>query len=284
MYVNHNENKRLWAAFGQSLQEVERWLEVAPKRWATMSAARTPASRDWDLEAGMAGARHLARFGWREGAENLSTLLQAGDVETSKQNVQRWDIAGFEPDIGRFMAGDPAHMRRRSRVAEIVREPIVQIAYNITANANVSAPMLARMGAAMVAVIDQLETRGRRVELSVTFCAESYKGRQIMGWQVKQAQDQPNLADIAYSVSHPAAMRRIGFAMQDRAPGYYELVSRGTATALRPGELPYMEDVLVINGLATGSRPGSVASAAHVLASQLNEAAGYNLVDPPVKL
>lgn len=281
MIIRYERQGRTFAAFGESLMDVAAWIRTSERHWPLDSSVSNKRKDNWDLSAGFDGALRMCRDGWSDGARDLSTLLHAADIKNDKRTVEKWDIAGYEPDVARYLAGDPAHMRRRTRNPDVTRAPVVSIVYNITANANVTAKSLALMGSAMVAIVDQLETRGRRVDLCAAFCASLKTGRRVVtGWRVKAPEDQMDLAAVAFSIAHPAAMRRIAFAMEERSPREWSEPGYGAANIVLPGELPDTDpEALRVNGLAGGGTPSTVRGAIEMLTLQINTAAGFELVE-----
>jgi hypothetical protein len=90
-----------------------------------------------------------------------------------KEDSWRYDVAGELPDIGRFLAGDPAHMKRHGHPKG--HRPIISLAINVIANAMITAQQMANYGAALVTVVDQIENAGRRVDLVCAFAALQFR-------------------------------------------------------------------------------------------------------------
>lgn len=281
MIVQHTRTGSHFAAFGESLMDVAAWLRSSERHWVYDGSISNKRKPEWDLSAGYDGAMRMCRDGWSDGARDLSNLLHAADIKNDKRTVEKWDIAGYEPDVARYLGGDPAHMRRRTRNPDVTRAPVVSIIYNITANANITAKSLALMGSAMVAIVDQLETRGRRVDLCAAFVAGLNGGNRVVtGWRVKSPEDQMDLAAVAFSIAHPAAMRRIAFGMEERSPRHFQQPGYGSSMTILPGELPDTdEDALRVQGLSGGGAPTSVRGAIEMLTMQINTAAGFELVE-----
>jgi hypothetical protein len=290
MIVRFDRAARRFTAFGDSLPDVDAYLRGTKPVWRIEKSRTSSPTDAWDLSAGWYGALTLARNGWSDGARELHELLSAADIQNKKAHVERWGVAGYAPDVPRYLAGDPSHMRRRSRSPDVTHKPIVSIIYNITANHNVSAKSLALMGSAMAAIIDQLENKGRRVDLSCAFVSENFgraQGKVVSGWRVKRAEDHLDLASVAFSIAHPAAMRRLCLAICERSPYDFQDGCYGHARHVRPGDLPDADvDALIVQGLAgSGSaRPSSVLGAVNYLAGQVNAAAGFDLIETKVQL
>lgn len=284
MIVRHERGGATWVALADNLMDLVGYLRSSERHWDVTDARSTRRTDTWDLSAGYDGAMRMAHDGWSDGARDLSQLLQAADIRNDKETIERWDIAGHEPDVARYLAGNPAHMRRRTRNPEVTRAPVLSLIYNITANAHISARSLALMGSAMAAIVDQLETRGRRVDLTAAFVARTRGGRATVAWKVKRPEDQMDLSAVAFSIAHPAALRRLSFAALERSPRHWQAPGYGWSDAIKIEELPIDQDTMVIQGLSVGGCPTSVLSAVNMLAGQINAAAGEDLVEVTVKL
>lgn len=195
------------------LYELTGWLAATPALWRSRNSETNRALPEWDLGVGYAGALKLARDGWSEGARNVE-FSDAQPLAAAMLKTKVLDFAGELPDIGRYVSGEPMHMtshRRKER-------PIVHLVVNLWASGGTSARTFTTYGRALLALVDQLESGGHRVELDVVF-PTAPKGHVVCaGWKVKRAADALDPAALAFSIAHPAAMRRLGFAMVERAP------------------------------------------------------------------
>lgn len=206
---------RCYRMMGDSLADVQSFLELTPRKWSSNSSSSNTAEHSWDLGVGYRGALELTKTGWLAGAQDLSSRLSTFMPPRDKDDSWRYDVAGELPDIGRYLAGDPAHMRRHGHPKG--HRPIISIAINIRTTWSIKATQMANFGAAMCAIIDMIEHTGRRVELVATCLGNSNQTRLSCGWTVKKAEDPLDLAAVAFSLAHPAAFRRIGFAMFERS-------------------------------------------------------------------
>jgi hypothetical protein len=129
------------------------------------------------------------------------------------------------------------------------------------------------------AAIDQIESAGRRVDLIVAMMAQQGNLRNVIGWQVKQADDHADLAAIAFSIAHPASLRRIGFAMYERtkSPTWMGYGQPGKMTA---EDLPdAMPNVLCLSGLTSNFGACRTLDAAIMFVrDEINAAADEELV------
>jgi hypothetical protein len=192
----------------------------------------------------------------------------------------KFDIAGHYPDVGRFVSGQPDHMLTKGKVHG--KKPTVHIICNMTASSSVSAQEYLNFGTALCAIVDKLEASGRRVQLDVTFANALRIHRTVVGWNVKQPGDPLDLSAVAFSLAHPAAYRRLGFAMWERTPigDYSPGHGRCTPLTKKDAELIDGENALILNGdggsLSSCRTP---AGAVDFVSHQLNRVAGEILVE-----
>lgn len=223
--INKHENGA-HVIFADDLVQAVRFIETTARLWTSAWSESNTATAKWDLGVGFEGAKRLARDGWREGAAEALKLIGSIPPYTGK-TVDKFDVAGERVDIGRYLAGEPAHMRSKRR--EIRKRPIIHIVVSMAVSVSVNASDYMRYGAALASVIDNLETRGKRVHLDIvmgltTELASSYKKsiRHISGWTIKRAEEPMDIESLIFSLSHPAANRRLGYALSERSPKDYE--------------------------------------------------------------
>lgn len=268
---------RSYVQFANDLVDLEDWLQRTPRRWTGNSSFTNRPQTKWDLGVGYTGALKMAKQGWTKGAADLHFAVQALPQQ-SRATTIRYDVAGEFPDIARFTAGDPLHMRSHRRQKQ--HSPLIHMVVNVIASSGTRASAFANYGAALVALIDQIENTGRRVELDVVTVNGTTGTRLVSGWKVKRAEDACDLSAIAFSVAHPAAYRRLMFAMWERSradmyrPGYgsCETLKQSDAEAIGAA------DALLIDGIGTYTelKPEKALALA---VRQINKAAGETLVE-----
>lgn len=269
-----------YVAFGESLDDVGRWIEQTPRKWRQASSAGTGYGNGWDLNLGWEGALRLAREGWTQGALNLNNRPEGLPPPVNHHYDLKYDVGGQLPDVPRFLSGDPAHMITRGK--RIGNPPVVHLCINMWILAMISAQEQANYGTAMVALIDKIESTGRRVELDVTFIGRSGGQTVVLGWKVKQASEHCDLAAVAFAIAHPASFRRFGFAMVERSPSHWNWGGYGRNSYLTPeyAALIGADGALLIDGV--GGAHGAcrtVEGAVQYAAQQINKAAGETLVE-----
>lgn len=197
-----------------SMAELARWIEATPKTWTTDSSTSAMATDNWDLGAGYEGALELSRKGWVEGANRVQRSLKTLSSPQRAPKLRN-DFVGHMPHVPRYCAGAPDNMIRKARDGAKAA-PVLTLYAQVDALANVNAKYMANFGAAVAQYVRQLEAKGTRVELWGVMVST---GREYIShaWRVKQASQPLDLPTLAFSIGHPAMLRRIGFALLERA-------------------------------------------------------------------
>lgn len=260
------------------LPGVERHLRDNPGAWRYKGSteART---EEWDLGLGYEGACRLAKEGWSEGAAMLDAKL--GAVIPSGGRSSRWGYSqtGGSVNIGRYLTGHPKNMRSRTK-RQAGSAPVYHLVINTVCSALITATQMVNYGVALVGLIDRLENTGKRVHLDVvmvtkTYCSEAPDTRLSVGWNVKRSSEQLDLAAVAFALAHPAAFRRLGFAMMERSPKECESDGYGMCIDAHWSDVPDADDgTMVIDGIQhSPSRCNSPQDALRLVIEQLNKAA-----------
>jgi hypothetical protein len=204
-----------------SLYELEAWIDRTPRVWGADTSERDYghyAQASWDLNAGYAGARALARNGWIEGAQRVQEALKAFTPNTPQPDTKT-DVYGFRPHVPRFCAGAPDSMIRHANVATLGCGKVLTLVVPLFLSAFTEAQYASNFGVAVAQYVNQLETDGTRVELIGCFTQK----HENSGWHtshsftIKNADQPLDLAVVAFALGHPAMFRRIGFALQERS-------------------------------------------------------------------
>jgi hypothetical protein len=96
-------------------------------------------------------------------------------------------------------------------------KPVITLAVQINARSDVSAQCMSNYGLAIARYVDEMEAAGYSVEVIAAMCTTIKGDRLVQGWTVKNAGEPMNLPDMAFSIGHPAAFRRLGFALRERS-------------------------------------------------------------------
>lgn len=289
--INRTEDvttKRHVRIFGDGLNEVEAYLKGNPKKWREAQSKDNPASDYWDFNLGYEGAVKLARDGWPDGAAMIDTALKAL-IPTSGRDEGRWGYSqsGTSVALSRYLSGHPKNMRS-CRKKEMGSSKVLHMVVNTVASCAVNAKQMANYGAALVGLIDRLEARGRRVHLDcVQVIRTNGNCRLAVGWNVKVASEQVDLSQVAFAIAHPAAFRRIGFAMMERSPSEMHTTGYGFCMDAKADDVPiYNDGTMIVDGVNhEPKRCNSPKDALRFAIEQVNKAAvlaGHASVESPL--
>lgn len=272
----------LWRAHGESVADVQAWLGSTRKTWHGNSVVTDHMDSSWTLGDSYKRVQELAREGWSEGAQNISDILANRLPARSKVNRWKHDMAGVLPDVPRHLSGLPDCMLTRGH--DNARKPVIAMFVNVWIRCDVKAKHMANYGAAVVAAIDQIENKGKHVELTAGVVAPHSKNSQLImsaTWDVKRAQDPVDFGALAFSLAHPGASRRFGWDMWRRSDkrddtGY----GRGVGYIAKEEDLiDPVPGVLILTGLNSDpNRCATIEDAIAFVRNQINQAAGEELV------
>lgn len=292
--VNRSSNweaTRHVLAYGDSLGDAVQWLKDRGEIWTTAdgqgSRFNSHGSKTWDRGADYPKALELADHGWEEGMSLIDTALHAIIPAAGREARWGWGVTGGSVSVGRFLTGHPKSMRSR-RKKEAGAAPVLHIVVNTVASCAINSDQMVNYGAAITGLIDRLETAGRRVHLDCVMVTRANKGiRLSVGWNVKRASEHVDLSQIAFSLAHPAAFRRIGFAMMERTAADVYTGGYGQCADALPCDVPdFTDGTMLIDGVNhQPSRCNSPKDALRLAIEQINKAAvmaGHATIDQPL--
>lgn len=255
--------------------------------WGASASQSNPATKGWDLNADYDGALKLARDGWAEGMDAMEQTLHAIIPAVGHEPRWGWSETGGSISVSRYLHGHPKSMRNR-RKKHMGSSPVLHIVVNTAASCAVKAAQMANYGAAIVGLIDRLETTGKRVHLDlVNVSCVNNEIRLAYGWNIKRASEHVDLAAIAFSIAHPASFRRLGFAMMERSPSDCETYGYGYAADLHIADVPDADEgTMLVDGVNHApDRCSDVIDALRLAIEQVNKAAviaGHTTPDMPL--
>lgn len=210
---NHFKDKNPIAFFGfSSLSMLTRFVDAIPepKRVGARNAGWETSDPKWHGTRNMEHALDLARNGWNEGVENAARVIDMLNVEHALQRRRKHSIAGGSVNVGRLLAGNPAHMRQRPKQPG---KRVITLFVENTASASIDARQLTVRAAICAALADILERQGYSCEI---VSATMQHGNQYSAAQtvvtIKQAGEKLNIEDVAFALGHPSFLRRFNFA------------------------------------------------------------------------
>lgn len=156
----------------------------------------------------------LARYGWPEGrkhmteaAYDIAQLSQARTVPS-----QQMDVAGQYPIAALAAAGDPMAMVTLAPVEERAGKT-VRLLINVMYNHTIKTTQINRWGGAIASVVDQIEGRGDRSEITIVWANRVSGNDYLASVTIKQAEDPLDINQLAFWLAHPSSLRRIEFGL-----------------------------------------------------------------------
>jgi len=219
------------------------------------------ASRSWDWGMGWEGALEALSTGWPEGARRMHEAEGAAKtaLPPAKSKRIRPTKRGGRLNYADYRMGKPHMFRKRTNVKHL---PTVHLIVNISASCGVTAEEFTNQGVTVLACAHILQKAGHPVEVDAACRVDS--GSQSMEFYIPVKR--PGMAfdedTFALWLAHPAALRRIGFAIMERSiypigsgtygsPGNLTELPKGSFTTPRQyyGEAPADRVRFVLNHL-----------------------------------
>jgi len=176
---------------------------------------------DWFGTDNWEHACHLAQHGWPEGVRSLQDALTIisdgiGQVEM-KQPL--YDVCGPIAITGAYCSGDPECMLNP---AEVEEKPIINVMVEVFASWTIDQQVIINRGAAILALVDQLEASGRRCSIFAAYCGRFNNAKDgcihIGIVKLKDAGADFNLHTLSYALTNPSFLRRHCFRMNELSP------------------------------------------------------------------
>lgn len=194
---------------------------------------------EWRGAASHDEALRLAREGSPTHREMMARGIAAARpfTLTVPRPARRIDVCGEVPHPARAAAGDPASMIRRAR-RDVSMRPVSRWLVHMGARAYVDAHQRVNRGAAILALLDAIETSGVRVEVELVMRADGVpdvKGHWESTIMMKRAEEPLDLDVAAFALVCPAIHRWLDFGLRNAASGKSTSYVGGTRD-VEPGE------------------------------------------------
>jgi len=220
----------------------------------------------------VAEAKKLATLGWPEGRDKFRAIADSINVESHilKPEIV-YDVVGDGGfDMGRVLAGVPESTMDWRETETQLANPngqIIKILFNTVTSGMVSTKVIETRGAAVLALVDALESAGKRVELdALYYIGASYgvkakKAHKIivplkkLDYAVQQDQ-------IIYALAHPSFMRVYMFSLLAMAgPNGHKSASLTCGSFGTERDYPLEADIVISSGYGLDGQWSSVANA-----------------------
>jgi hypothetical protein len=186
--------------------------------------SRATHRNEWQGTDSYDEAEQLALNGWSEGVGRIVDFSERLSEQVSRRlpahGMDLWEEGG-EIDVASYLDGQRACMWTWAEQDN--KRPVVTVTVNVTARSSITTEEYTVGGALVAALVDALESSGKRVELDIMNSVESVGDswdttNLTISANVKRPEEALDLGAIAYAVAHPSMLRRTVFAIKERAP------------------------------------------------------------------
>lgn len=208
-----------WADWLAHVQQAPPADLADPKSMVPDSPDGFRGTRNW------AEAWQLATEGWKAAIADSETFSRRIEERITADRFQtsfepRYDVAGAQVDIARFLSGEPECMVEAEpiRIAKLGRA--VRLVVNIGARSDVAEHKIRARGAALLALADVLARAQHPLEVwAVSTVDGNADGRRLTYWINVHAASEPlDLGKIMFALAHPSSLRRLVFRARELEP------------------------------------------------------------------
>jgi hypothetical protein len=208
----------------------EFWKYSLQNSQAYIKSSRDNYNLHWSGGLTWEQAKQMAINGWREGMQEIEKY-RAKIVPIITEKVLRprqiYSVAGYNVDVGSFMANEPECFLAREYEERNYPGQIYKIVASISFSAAIKPETIIQRGAMICALIDAIEFAGHRAEVicnNASTIRENIEYRQGKykenGWFevsviVKKTSQPLEMSDLAFCLAHPSMLRRIMFSVDE---------------------------------------------------------------------
>lgn len=208
----------------KSIGEFEKYLNETPLnslfRWKTLASSQA-CSNGFNKTQNFEEALNLMKYGWEDMAKKIETTLklQASEITNKTVHRSKYDVAGFQCSVPRYLQGVPTSMINKKAVQQ--KQKVITIVKHIGYLSNVTESQIIENSIKALQIVKKIEALGYRVNLDVISPAETtYGGKEkaICRIRVKAAAERLNVAKTAFPMTHPDMLRRMVFRFREVHP------------------------------------------------------------------
>ena len=210
-----------------SWHEYVSFVKSAPSHGRRASEDTSTSTKNFTGSKSFNHAIDMATNGWAEGNDLITSMTKEIEKVMSHQaSVDVYESApvGEYYDIGDVIVGVPDCARYAvEQVSNTKSGKIVEVGVNISASCGISTQIIVRRGAAVVALVDCLESLGYRCNVSLMIGSSMSGKQQNDRVSIKSSDNHVDRGVLAFALIHPSSLRRLGFRMtewNDREQGW----------------------------------------------------------------
>lgn len=230
-YIDHTPHgEPVYIRQLDSFDEGVRTMERALRRGATdQGESSLEISRNgWHGTKTMAEAIDQAKYGWPEGTKRFREAIGNIAIEQligERQNFYPYcAVAGDEPDIDRYLAGEAESMLNY----ELRQEPggkLATFVINNCVSSFVSPERIINRGAAIAAAHSALTAEGYSIGVEITSATKLRDGTGYLEYHIPIVHPGSYTSEdtIAWSIISPAMLRRMIFSLDEDNPPEFRM-------------------------------------------------------------
>ena len=231
---------------------------------------------DWSGSKSWPNMKELVQRGWVEGrssiASGLEDLYASNSASIADGASIDYDVAGAYPDVALAVSGEMEHMINLGD--DVGAKPIMRLLVNLGATCGVSSSAIMNRGAAVCALVDEIESSGNSCEIHAVWTCSSGSARAVYSVGVKKAGEVLPIDEIAFCLGHTSMLRRVFFSMMERhkfaADNGFENGYYGRSVELEKYDWP--SDCIYLAGINSNPEPYRTPQSAMAKVRELYEA------------
>lgn len=186
-------------------------------------------------------------------AERVEQTVAADLFQTTF--ASRYDVAGAEVDMGRFLSGEPECMIESTPIRVSRHGRAVRIAVPCNVSSRVTPEQVLARGAAVMALVDILARAQHPLEVwsVIPTMGEKRDARTSYAVLVQEANQPLDPGRLMYALAHPSMQRRLSFSLRENEPltirrqiGTLNTRNYGYPDRARVEDLPEAEGTTII--------------------------------------
>jgi hypothetical protein len=160
----------------------------------------------------------IASLGWPEGTKKMKKGLLEFQASEAPQLKSLFDVSGDEPDIDRFLSGEPENMISWENV-QASGVVFLDVYFSFSYSCGKKQDAIIKRGVQILSNVDQLEQNGYRVRIIAYERSTDPNGNTFeLNVTLKDYQEVIDLDRMAFAMAHPAMLRRLGFRLIEQIP------------------------------------------------------------------
>ena len=203
-----------------SLSEFLDYLDNTPintKVWNKRNLSSARKDDGWSQTKTFQEARELCKFGYHENFDKFLSLKDqlSKYIKISYNSKREYNYyVGYAPNVKAYLEGNPSSMFNKDNSPK----KHVDIYYNISVIASVSAKQIYHRGIITLCLVEILESMGYSVGLNLVVLG--YSGNQIhyTKLDLKKAGERLNPQKLYFPMCHPSFLRRLIFRLMEQTP------------------------------------------------------------------